>query len=78
MSKKENKEVKVLEDSLEALADNVAVISEIGKMIKKSRLTEYAIVLLIQHCTTGVNQTQIRTVLSALPRLEEEYLKKKK
>lgn len=78
MSKNKQKTVEVLEENLEALADNVAVISEIGKMIEKSRLTEHAIILLIQNSTTGVNQTQIRTVLNALPKLEQEYLKKKK
>lgn len=75
MSKK--KQVLVLEKNLEALADNVAVISELGKMIEKSRLQENAIILLLQHMTK-VNKRDIMLVLSALPKLEQEYLKQNK
>lgn len=73
-NKKPIKKVEVLESSLEAIADHVAVIAEVGKMIKNSRLKERAILLLLKDAT-GLSMTDISRVLDALPKLEMKYLK---
>lgn len=73
----ENEKVEVLKENLDALADHVAVLSEIGKMIEKSRLKQKTLILLLQQMTK-LPQRDIMLVLDALPKLEQEFLKKQK
>lgn len=76
-AKQEDVEVKVMASSLEALADNIATVSRVGKALEQSRLTRRAIVLLLRNLTC-LSSASIETVLNALPRLEETFLKKEK
>jgi len=71
---KERKKVEVFEDNLSALADHVAAVAEMGKMIANSRLTRRAIVLLVKDMT-NMTYADIDRVLDALPLLEKKYLK---
>jgi len=66
--------VEVLAESLEALADNIAMLSEIGKMMQKCRLKRRTIHLLLKDAT-GLPMHQIKKVIDALPLLEKEFLK---
>jgi hypothetical protein len=72
--KKEPKKVEVLADNLEALADHIAALSEIGKMIQKSRLKKQTIMLLLKSATR-VDLQDIEKILDALPELEKKFLK---
>ena len=75
MSKEDKKTVEVMEDSLEALADNIAELSKVGKAIKNSRLSERGIIHMLSGIIPNLYKHQIKTVLDALPELEEKYLK---
>ncbi len=68
--------VEVLQSSLEAMADNIAKISVIGKQLENSELSQRAILLLIKDITKQ-DMYQIDMVLKALPKLESVYLKKR-
>jgi len=49
------KEVTVLSDSLDAMADNVRKLSDIGTAIKSSRMSERAVLVLLKDMT-GIPQ----------------------
>lgn len=70
----ENETVEII---LEDIAEAIVKISELGKIIEKSRLNQRAIVLLIQNITK-VNRSEITYILNALPQLEKQFLKPKK
>ena len=61
--------------SLEDLAHAIEKMSDLGESIKKSRLSERALLILIKDLT-GVKMSDIEHVLDALPRLKERYLAK--
>lgn len=72
--------VKSAELPTEILADSIVVISEGIKKLRAGRLTDSALVLLIQHnipTKMKVNAHQIRAVLNSIESLSETYLKKK-
>lgn len=71
---KDEKTVQVAADSLRAMADNIATISDLGRAIKNSGLNRRAIVLLLEDMTK-VSMNNINKVLDALPELEKTYLK---
>lgn len=60
--------------ALDILANEIQIISKLGRNIMDSRLSRKAILVLLSH-HTGLAQQTIRTVLEALPQLEKEYLK---
>lgn len=62
---------------LEILEEHIKKVSDFGKQIAASRLTQRTIVLLIQD-QTGVTRADIERVLYALPNLEAKYLKPKR
>lgn len=62
--------------ALEEIADGIIKLSKISEDIKKSRLTEKAILVLLNH-VTGLPQKEIKLVFDSLPELERIYLKKK-
>ena len=64
----------VLASSLQAMADNIAKVSEVGRAIKNSRLKEAAILTLMKDLT-GEPKATIKKILDALPELEKQYLK---
>ncbi len=72
--KVEHEKVLVKAESLKAMADNIAAISEMGKAIKDSRLGRRAVLLLLNDMT-GVSMINIESVLKALPELEKTFLK---
>lgn len=74
MVKKQPEKVQVNADSLEAIADHVAALSEIGKMIKNSRMKMHTICLLVKNMT-GIKLEDVERVLNALPELEKRFLK---
>lgn len=77
MPKKEIQKVEVLKENLDALADNIAALSEIGKMIEKCRLKEEIMIVLLARMS-NVRQDEVRRILANLPLLEKRYLKPKK
>lgn len=66
-------------DEFKELVVNIEQVSALGKKIQASRLSERAIILLIQdRIPVQISRSTIRGVLKALPDLERRYLKPKK
>lgn len=57
-----------------AIVEDIKRVSEHTKILFQSGLTENAYVILISEMT-GVNRTEVRKVLQALPKLEKTYIK---
>ena len=65
--------------SLEELAVAIEKMSDLGERLTNSRLTKRAVEILVKDlCPPSVRMSDIREVLSALPRLKDHYLKKVK
>lgn len=60
----------------EIIARSIREISDGMKKVRAGQLNDRALVLLIQ-AASGVNQREVRSVLSALDNLAQTYLKKK-
>ena len=58
----------------EVLQAEILKLSNVGKQIENSRLTQRAIILLL-HDLTKVPRAHIKYILNALPALEGKYLK---
>ena len=65
---------KELEVPFEVMAQSISDISKFAQAVKKSRLNEKAILVLVQHAT-DVSQNTIKAVIDALADLERKYLK---
>lgn len=61
---------------MEVLANSIVKIAEASEALRKSRLKERTLLLLIQDYTK-LSQRDIKAVLDALPLLEVAYLKPK-
>jgi len=61
----------------EIIQESIVRLSQLGKNIKKSRLTDRAVVLLIKDMTDAP-MVWIRKVLNAIPELEKTYIKESK
>jgi hypothetical protein len=59
---------------IEILAEHIEALSKVGEKLKKSRLNERTIILLLKD-STGLYGNQIQKVLDALPELKKRYLK---
>lgn len=59
---------------VEVLATHIAKLAEVGKQLKESRLSQRAIVLLLNDAT-GIGKPAIAQILEAIPDLKRRYLK---
>lgn len=59
----------------EVMAESIVQISRFVSHVKKSRLSEKALLVLVAH-STGESQKTIKTVLDGLEQLEATYLRK--
>jgi hypothetical protein len=65
----------------EVIAESILQISEALRQLRKGRLNERALILLIQHAAPSVGsglltQREVKAVLHGIEHLETEYLKK--
>jgi hypothetical protein len=59
---------------LENLTEEIRKVSQLGKAIRDSKLTQKALVILLAEMS-NVSRPDIRIILNNLPLLEKEYLK---
>ena len=74
------KKIEIIKDddekfiSFELMQSEIVKLANVGKQIKKSRLKQRTIILLL-HDATKVSKGSINVILEALPDLEKRYLK---
>lgn len=61
----------------EILAESIQAIADGMKKMRNGRLNDRAIIMLIQHSTSGISQRQIKDVLNSIENLASTYLRKK-
>lgn len=78
VERKEMKQVcEELETTLDVIVADIMQISEGMKKLSKSRLKPDIVYLLVSRAS-GVNMTEVKMVMEALPHLEEKFCKKLK
>lgn len=66
---------KDVEQSFHEIEEQVRKLSQMGKAMSSTRLTNKAVLLLVRGAVPSVRMTDIKKVLDILPKLEKIYLK---
>ena len=75
MEEQEIKTVEVASDSLEALADNIDLLSQAIVRLESGKLNRRAILILLKH-DTNISMRQIEEIFSAIKSLPDKYCNK--